>query len=109
MFDIKKKERVKWFTYEDDEKYLLKYVSESDREELTKIEADANTYQSKVLTYVCGWEGIFCNGKPFECNAKNKEIVLVQQDYWSVERLKWIFSIILDYRNFFNIEDNSKN
>ena len=109
MFDIKKKERLKWFTYEDDEKYLLKYMCDADKEELKKLEKNQTKFQAKVLEYVVDWEGILDDGKPLKCNAENKHLVLMQQEEWSAFRLTWIFQKIVNYELFFSFEDNLKN
>ena len=128
MIDIFKKEKIKWFNFEEDESYKLKYMNESDQQELKKLseerekflkqltedqenealkvqyESCIKDFSKKLFDNVLDWKGVNGNGKPLECNSENKDILFNQSEYWSVERLNFVISKIINPDEFFNLK-----
>jgi hypothetical protein len=109
MFDIKKKVRTKWFIFEEDEKYLLKYMTDEEQDQIKQFESQPNKFRNKIVNFVLDWEGIVSDGKPLKCNPQNKQLVFCQDDWWSIERIQWVIKKIINYNEFFDIAVNLKN
>ena len=109
MFNIQNKVKDKWFTFEDDEKYLLRYMDEDAQKQIKKLESDTEAFKEFIYDYVIDWQGIVDGDTPIECTDEFKRLVLGQDDFFSLERLHWIIAHVLDYRQYFNLEVELKN
>ena len=135
MIDIKRKEKKKWFNFEEDEAYLLKFMDEDNRQKflkiygnyetmvnlkepnakekkkelIEKIEATIKEFQLLVLGYILDWKGVFADNQPLECTLENKKLVFTTVDWWAMERFNFVSRVITNPNEFFNFEVMKKN
>ena len=110
MFDIdNKKEYTSWvdFPRDKEEKYLIRYIYEDDQEKFAKFTDQQNL--DVLIENTLDWKGIVKDGKPFECNKRNKKILFTQLGPISIERADFLFFNMINPRNFYDLDDLIKN
>lgn len=97
--DISKKNNpVKWFQYNDDERYKLKWLSPY---AITEIK-DETFIRENLLD----WEGVNADGEKAECSESNKKKFI--QSFEGNERLVWMVGKAMDSKNFTDLDDAKK-
>ncbi len=97
--DISKKNNpVKWFQYNDDERYKLKWLSPY---AITEIK-DETFIRENLLD----WEGVNADGEKAECSESNKKKLI--HSFEGNERLVWMVGKAMDSKNFTDLDDAKK-